>query len=464
MLRIAACSYEGSLFGWNVDISEQEAGKDCPILLDYGFHASYGTLKTVAISKSGAFLAAAGANERICIYNLYENTELGELAGHSGSITNLAFYEDDILISASEDHTLYIWRVTDWEKIHILGGHKDTVTAFAIHPSGKLTLSVGKDSTFKIWNLVQGRCSLSKKIFPMPEFILWSPEGDYYLLASSRNMKLYHTADNALAFELNLRVRINQIQFFIQSQIPFVALICDNQTLHIVDIQGQIIKSFSLAPISTGRWKSFSIAANPQESENYIASLITSLGKVIVFNIGMLYQLCLPSLTVTILEDDIVRKRLSKLTPIAYKEALAKLELTEDHRLFATAIITQHQLPAEPRLIAVDSNILAMTKDADDSKENDRDEVEEEEKEEEGEEENKITATPLESATSPVAEDDERLETEEEEEEQQQQSTSKDFQKKKKKKKQRRVAFETNSNENDNNDNSHHRTKKSRKS
>lgn len=38
----------------------------------------------------------------------------------------------------------------------MLSGHKEAITSISIHPSGKLALSVSKDNTMKLWNLVQG--------------------------------------------------------------------------------------------------------------------------------------------------------------------------------------------------------------------------------------------------------------------------------------------------------------------
>jgi WD40 repeat protein len=39
---------------------------------------------------------------------------------------------------------------------HIEGGHKGPIHDIAVHPSGKLALSVSKDNTMKLWNLVHG--------------------------------------------------------------------------------------------------------------------------------------------------------------------------------------------------------------------------------------------------------------------------------------------------------------------
>jgi protein MAK11 len=55
-----------------------------------------------------------------------------------------------------QDTMLRIWRCHDWECVHVLSGHKEAITSVSIHPSGKLALSVSKDNTMKLWNLVQG--------------------------------------------------------------------------------------------------------------------------------------------------------------------------------------------------------------------------------------------------------------------------------------------------------------------
>lgn len=46
----------------------------------------------------------------------------------------------------------------------MLSGHKEPITSVSIHPSGKLALSVSKDNTMKLWNLVQGTYSTFRSI------------------------------------------------------------------------------------------------------------------------------------------------------------------------------------------------------------------------------------------------------------------------------------------------------------
>ncbi|KAG6381767.1 hypothetical protein JVT61DRAFT_373 [Boletus reticuloceps] len=43
-------------------------------------------------------------------------------------------------------------------------GHKGRVNSVAIHPSGKVALSVGHDKTLRMWDLMRGKGSASTKL------------------------------------------------------------------------------------------------------------------------------------------------------------------------------------------------------------------------------------------------------------------------------------------------------------
>ena len=80
-LQIAACSYEGSLFGW--DLLKRRNGEG-QLNMKFGFHCCAGSLKAVSTSKSGKFLVCGGMDERIHIFDLKLNKSLGELSHHKG--------------------------------------------------------------------------------------------------------------------------------------------------------------------------------------------------------------------------------------------------------------------------------------------------------------------------------------------------------------------------------------------
>lgn len=105
-----------------------------------------------------------------------KNRELGSLEHHSGSINALYFPVRSKLLSAAEDNTIAVARTRDWTVLSTikapipkahgrpsgdtapLGGTPAGVNDFAIHPSMKLMVSVGKgEKCMRLWNLVTGK-------------------------------------------------------------------------------------------------------------------------------------------------------------------------------------------------------------------------------------------------------------------------------------------------------------------
>lgn len=364
-LRIAACSYEGSVFGWdcNVEKSSEQSTASSNIELKFGFHASQGSLKSVAVSKSGKYLATAGMNERVHLYNMVENKSIGELTGHTGGVNFLEFYEDNILMSASDDGTIYIWRVYDWQHVHILGGHKAAVIGFAIHPSGKLAISVGKDQTIRLWNLVQGRCSFTRKLKMMADAICWYPSGKYYLLTSGMSLQVFDTADNTCKFTITTKSRINQALFVRTSSDDSnnsgnaeagavneeedyrIVFICDNQTVNLASMTGALVKTINLSTTGIGRLRS--IAISTIKSKDYLI-IATSIGCVVVLDSeGLETSLSAEDLaTATAAAAASDNKEEPNTTPSTPQQV-------EDEFIFSQALCAFHQVKAEPRLVAI---------------------------------------------------------------------------------------------------------------
>lgn len=123
LFKVVACSYEGSLFGWNVleensigdekstsKTNDSEPNDDTDDIntpgltssLSFGFNCCQASLRAVAVSRNGKFLACGGADERIKLFNLIEGRAAGELSNHSGSITSIRFFNDAFMFVGSE--------------------------------------------------------------------------------------------------------------------------------------------------------------------------------------------------------------------------------------------------------------------------------------------------------------------------------------------------------------------------
>ena len=105
-----------------------------------------------------------------------KNKELGSLLHHASSVNVLHFPSRSKLLSAADDNTIAISRTRDWTVLSTIkapaprtagrpsgdtaapGGTASGVNDFAVHPSQKLMISVGKgEKCMRLWNLVTGK-------------------------------------------------------------------------------------------------------------------------------------------------------------------------------------------------------------------------------------------------------------------------------------------------------------------
>ena len=216
-IQIVVGTYEKVLHGLTASIKEA----DHPLIDDqhdihfadtFLFQAHGSAIRSLAISpvsssngaaeKQKVLLASGGSDERINLYHLSasspqpwgdvlsstpslanrdvrensRNRELGTLLHHSSSVNALYFPTRSKLLSAADDNTIAVTRTRDWNVLSSikapipkvygrpsgdtasLGGYPAGVNDFAVHPSMKLMVSVGKgEKCMRLWNLVTGR-------------------------------------------------------------------------------------------------------------------------------------------------------------------------------------------------------------------------------------------------------------------------------------------------------------------
>ncbi|KAK2748296.1 hypothetical protein FQN57_000954 [Myotisia sp. PD_48] len=213
-IQIITGSYERTLHGFTATfshLSKDDPSSDSVRFADtFLFLAHTSSIRCLALSpmpkpehqqQDNVILATGGTDDRINLYNISvlpmhaddsllpvptlagnkilenpRNRELGSLLHHSGSVTALHFPTRSKLLSAAEDNTIAITRTKDWSVVSTIKAPRpktqgrpsgDTsavgdapagVNDFAVHPSMKLMLTVGKgEKSMRLWNLVTGR-------------------------------------------------------------------------------------------------------------------------------------------------------------------------------------------------------------------------------------------------------------------------------------------------------------------
>lgn len=205
-IQIIAGSYDRVLHGITATISPK---KDVQFADTFLFDAHTSAIRALALSPPSApvpkqtqkiILATGSTDERINLYHISahapseitlpiipsvtkrpvvenaQNRELGSLTHHASSITALYFPNRSKLLSSAEDNTIAVTRTRDWSLLSTiktpvpnqvgrpsgdtapLGGAPSGVNDFAVHPSMKLMITVGKgEKSMRLWNLITGK-------------------------------------------------------------------------------------------------------------------------------------------------------------------------------------------------------------------------------------------------------------------------------------------------------------------
>lgn len=256
VIQIIAGSYERILHGITACLSNLSSSDSSPSV-DFAdaflFNAHASAVRCLALSPlpdlhasdaQGVILASGGSDEKINVYSLAasplaendklpsvpslgnntisenpRNRELGTLLQHSSNISALHFPTRSKLISGSEDNTLAVTRLKDLTVVSTVkaprpkvqgqpsgdtappGATPAGINDFAVHPSLKLMVSVGRgERCMRLWNLVTGKkagvLNFSREILQSAREskyssgegrrIRWSPDGSEFTVVFER--------------------------------------------------------------------------------------------------------------------------------------------------------------------------------------------------------------------------------------------------------------------------------------
>ena len=114
-------------------------------------------------------------------------------------------------------HQMYfhfsVVRMGSWQVEKTLFKHSAGVTALALHPSGKLAFSAGKDKKMITWNLVKARPAFISNIKGIAEMIVVSPDGSRYAVGLHRKVDIYSIETAGIEYTIELKVNLDLIWF-----------------------------------------------------------------------------------------------------------------------------------------------------------------------------------------------------------------------------------------------------------
>ncbi|KAL6937325.1 hypothetical protein ACO0RG_003830 [Hanseniaspora osmophila] len=233
--RIIVGSYEHNILCVSLDLTNKNSPVFIPI-----FHFQAHSLSVKCLDSGKRYLVSGSNDEHIRIYDLQKRKELGTLLSHQGSITALKFSrsvaqqepeesaqqtgdskasvvklsekakkrsaDGKWLLSASDDQTITVWRVKDWEKFGVLKGHTKKINDLDIHSSNRIAISVSDDHSIRLWNLMSMKKSGVLKLRNYNQngqFIRWLGD-QHFVVALNDKVLIYEISSAKVIKEIEI--------------------------------------------------------------------------------------------------------------------------------------------------------------------------------------------------------------------------------------------------------------------
>ncbi len=137
---------------------DQAAAKTLADVTHHTFTGHRDLIYAAVMSPDGKWLATAGYDRVIKIWNAVDQSLHGELPGHNGAVFDLCFTPDSTtLLSASADQTVKVWNVTTLTRADTFGQPEGEVNAvrFLPGPPGAgipRVVAIATDNRLRVWN------------------------------------------------------------------------------------------------------------------------------------------------------------------------------------------------------------------------------------------------------------------------------------------------------------------------
>jgi eukaryotic-like serine/threonine-protein kinase len=153
----------------------------------YTYRGHSDLLWTVAWSPNGKYIASAGTDRTVQVWNATDGSHIYTYTGHNDTVYGVAWSRDSTqLASASYDKTVQVWHALDGTYPQIYTGHTSWVWSVSWSPDGGRIASGGGDRTVQIWRAADASHVYTYKGHNgFVHAVAWSPDSRYIASAST---------------------------------------------------------------------------------------------------------------------------------------------------------------------------------------------------------------------------------------------------------------------------------------
>lgn len=164
-----------------------------------------GMISALGFSPRGRWLASAGVDASIKIWDFEDRSVAADLAAGSAARNLVFFPGGETLAAGCLDGTVKLWRLPDGRETRSWPAHSGSIGALCLSPQGEYLATSGKDQTIKIWDLGSGESAAPKTLEGVSASVLcFSP--DNRLLAAggeAGGITIWETDSGRAAARLN---------------------------------------------------------------------------------------------------------------------------------------------------------------------------------------------------------------------------------------------------------------------
>ena len=193
-------SADGTVRQW-----DSETGREA--VAPYERHI--GDVVTAVYSPDGLWIASAGTDRTIRVWEAANRNDVAVLHGHTGVVTDLAFTADGRRLASTSqsgrqeftcDGTVRIWEVTRNADAFVLRGHTSYIYPVAYSPDGQWIASGGWDKIVRLWDAATGESCAIFRHSGEVRALAFSPDSSWLISAceAEEALRIWNVATGQL--------------------------------------------------------------------------------------------------------------------------------------------------------------------------------------------------------------------------------------------------------------------------